>query len=170
MGFVISIYTKLAFKEYMMPSIQNSDYTITLRSNYFQLKEDVQVELEVLKGKWRIKNSLKYTGVEKEGRSLENNAVVTLYTNNGEEISIIAKEIEANFHVYKKYSLRDVAAVSIGKEHTNTICYDYLGMVSRNHARIARTENGYKRNSAAPVCGDGEDQKLRQQPDPGYLK
>ena len=31
-------------------------------------------------------------------------------------------------------------------------------------------ENGYKRNSAAPVCGDGEDQKLRQQPDPGYLK
>ena len=104
MGFVISIYTKLAFKEYMMPSIQNSDYTITLRSNYFQLKEDVQVELEVLKGKWRIKNSLKYTGVEKEGRSLENNAVVTLYTNNGEEISIIAKEIEANFHVYKKYS------------------------------------------------------------------
>lgn len=144
MGFVISIYTKLAFKEYMMPSIQNSDYTITLRSNYFQLKEDVQVELEVLKGKWRIKNSLKYTGVEKEGRLLENNAVVTLYTNNGEEISIIAKETEANFHVYKKYSLRDVAAVSIGKEHTNTICYDYLGMVSRNHARIARTENGYK--------------------------
>ena len=31
-------------------------------------------------------------------------------------------------------------------------------------------KNGYKRNSAAPVCGDGEDQKLRQQPDPGYLK
>lgn len=45
MGVVLSVYTEAAFKEYILPSINNSDYEITLQGDYFQLQEDLELRL-----------------------------------------------------------------------------------------------------------------------------
>lgn len=144
MGFIISVYTKLAFKEFILPSINNSDYEITLRNNYFQLQEDIQLKLEVLDGVWRIKKSLKYSGIVQEGQVLEDNTIISLMTGHGEEISIIPKHNTSNFHEYKKFSLKDVSMITIGNETNNTICYNYLRMVSRCHAKIVKCDSGFQ--------------------------
>lgn len=41
MGLVIAIYTKEAFKEYVLPAINNEDYSLVMNKNIFNLRRDV---------------------------------------------------------------------------------------------------------------------------------
>lgn len=144
MGFVVSVYSMVSFKEFILPSINNSDYEITLRSSEFKLHSDIQIKLEIMKGEWKVKWDSTYSGVEKSGRVLEPDLVINLETRYGEKLSIISKYVEANFHTYKKFSLRNISQITIGKETNNTICYDFLGMVSRSHAQLVRSQRGFQ--------------------------
>ena len=75
-----------------------------------------------------------------------------------------------------KYRKRDAAQPETREMPEKRRCADekekakQLPKTAGHCALSMEIKNGYKRNSAAFVCGDGEDQKLRQQPDPGYLK
>ncbi|MCR4801670.1 MAG: type VII secretion protein EssC [Lachnospiraceae bacterium] len=144
MGYVVSVYTMVSFKEYILPVINNSDYEITLRSSEFKLRSDLQIKMEIMNGEWKIKNSNDYIGVGKSGKVLEQNLVLNLETKFGEKISVICKYLESNFHAYKKFNLTFANEITIGKEMNNTICYDFLGMVSRNHAKLVRTQRGFQ--------------------------
>ena len=60
MSIVLSVYSQVGFKEYLLPPLNNADHIITFHSNYFQLQKDVQLQLEVLDYCWQIKNSEDY--------------------------------------------------------------------------------------------------------------
>lgn len=154
MGVVLSVYTEAAFKEYILPSINNSDYEITLQGDYFQLQEDLELRLEILNGEWYfrkgsgyyiIKNNMQY-----ERQPLQDKDVLMVHSLFKDEISVIVKKIESVFHVYKKFVMHGANMITIGKDTQNDICYDYLGMVSRNHAKIIRESNGYRIENSSP--------------------
>ena len=69
MSMVLSIYTKDAFKEFLLPSLNNADYTITFYRDYFHLQEDIQLRLEILDGIWRIQPDTHYQVVKNPAAS-----------------------------------------------------------------------------------------------------
>lgn len=144
MGMIISIYSKNAFKEYLLPSLNNADYTIVLEKEYFKIKDSVKVSLEVLNEEWRIKKGfykLRKNDGNYTGQVLCNHDVLTMETSHNETISLIAKEALSVFHAYEKYSVRNVERICIGNAPDNDIVFNYLKMVSREHTVIEK-KNG----------------------------
>lgn len=145
MGIVLSVYSKKAFKEFLLPSLNNADYVITLEKRYFQLQDNVILKLEVMDEKWSIKPDFRYQlvkdGRNYAGHTLENQDILMLTDNYGENISLIVKEVSSVFHAYTKFSLKDTDKITVGKGTANDICYDYLKMVSKEHA-VFEGKNG----------------------------
>ena len=40
MNIILSVYSKDAFLEYQLPSVNNADYTLTLKSDFYHLKKN----------------------------------------------------------------------------------------------------------------------------------
>ncbi len=60
MNIVLSVYSQNAFKEYQLPSLNNADYSVTLRSDFFHLKQNLNLQLEVMDHEWTLKNDSHY--------------------------------------------------------------------------------------------------------------
>lgn len=148
MNMILAVYSKDAFKEYYLPSINNADYMIRLEADFFGLQEGLNVRLEIMDGKWRIKND-SFARVEKEVEKdtepvLEDGAMIRIKTRHKEMLSIIVSETESVFHPFRKYSLRSVNELSVGRNKDSDIVYEYMNFVSKLHARIVRDQSGYR--------------------------
>lgn len=148
MNIILSVYSEVAFKEYQLPSLNNADYQITLSKDFFQLEENLALDMEVLDKKWKIKRNACYKMLrgreDYRGESLEDNDVISIQVQKGERLSLIVKYVDSIFHPYEKYRLKNVESVTIGKDPGNDIQYDYLRMVSRSHAVIEKEGDSYK--------------------------
>lgn len=148
MSIILAIYSENAFKEYPLPSINNADYSITLKKEFFHLDGSLSIQLEVMDSKWKIKTCKNYKVLMNNqkyfGQELEDGCVVQIISARKERVSILVKCSENIFHSYEKYFLGNLNSISIGKEQNNDIVYDYLQLVSRNHAVIQKCEKGYK--------------------------
>lgn len=148
MSYILSIYSNVAFKEYILPSIDNADYDITIRNRDFAINNDIKLKLEVLTEQWSIKKNSEYTVSKNneriEGIPLEDSDVIQLITADGEQLTVIVRKVAAVFHSFDKYMLGSIKSISIGKAADNDICYDFLGMVSKKHAEIVKTGEGYE--------------------------
>lgn len=67
MGYVLTIYSETVYQEYILPAINNADYTITLSGKLFSLREDRQIHLEVFENQWRFAAGKGYK-VQKDGK------------------------------------------------------------------------------------------------------
>ena len=154
MSLVLSVYSKEAFKEYLLPSLNNSDYSINLNSDYFHLNKDFQIDMEVLENQWKIKSGKNYHikkgGNEYTGQPLVDSDLLKIKTDQEEEISIIVKNIENSFTSFKKFDIKNLSEITIGKGEGNDIVYNYLGMVSKEHAKIIKTGTGFKIQNSSP--------------------
>ena len=54
MGLIISVYTKEAFREYLLPAINNADYSLTLHKSFYGLRNDLRISLEIIEGEWKL--------------------------------------------------------------------------------------------------------------------
>lgn len=154
MSLVLSVYSKGAFKEYILPSLNNSDYSIVLYNDYFQIAEDFKLELEVLDNEWKFKKNSGYTinigDAVYKGETLTDSDILQIKTRNNEDISIIVKNIEDSFNAYKKFRLRNISEINIGQSSKCDIVYNNLGMISHDHAQIVKTSEGYKIVNKSP--------------------
>ncbi len=150
MGLVVSVYSRVAFKEYILPSVNNADYEINLRGDYFQIQRDMSLDLEILNGEWYLKEKIDYRIIYGDRNvkrvKLSDKLLLRLNTMYGEEIIVIIKEVKSTFHVYKKYLLYNIQDVRIGnfeEEYLNDIVYDFGRTVSKEHAHIKRQGNDF---------------------------
>ncbi len=148
MNIILSVYSKDAFREYQLPSVNNADYTLTLRSDFFRLKKNRSIYMEVMDNVWSFKRGRDYsirkdTGAY-EGRALADKDVLNLFIEEENEIVLIVKYVNSLFHAYEKYSLAGVSQITIGEKPDNDICYDYMKLVSRSHAALVREGAGFK--------------------------
>jgi len=146
MSLVISVYAKEAFCDFLLPAVNNEDTQIILKKNIFLFKEDVSINLENVDGAWRIIESSTYKFKKKNGlhnKELCHDDIINVLTKNGEEISCIIRETNESFSVFKKYDISKRQELSIGSEFENDIQYQYLSLVSKQHAVLKRVERGF---------------------------
>ena len=144
MSYVIAVYTENAFKEFVLPPIDNADYALILYKSFFYIDEDLKINLEVIHGVWRIKSSNQYMleAVDHgEGYySLKNGEMLQLTTKKNDLITIIVREEGSTLSIYDKFDLTMIDYVSIGSGKENVIRYSYRHMVSKLHAVIIKNE------------------------------
>ena len=56
MGFVLSVYSKNAFKEFVLPAVNNTEITLPLEHYIFQNRDDIGLKMEVIDGNWYFRN------------------------------------------------------------------------------------------------------------------
>lgn len=139
MSLAISVYSKESFKEFNLPSINNSDYELFIRKDQMKIGSNLRLAMEVVNNKWTVKSGNDYRLFVKDTRydsvDLMDGLIVTVVTNDNEDLTIISGETENPFHSYDKYRISSQAEITIGKDPSNDISCGFLG-VSREHARI----------------------------------
>ncbi len=146
MAIMLSVYTEHAFREIRLPIQNNSDYEIRLYQNIYGLSKDITLRLEVINDKWEFMEDPEYSvykGNESyERKPLKDKDVLSIYTEN-EMISIVVKGQRQAFYSFQKFSIAGLERITIGKNESNDICYEYAGLVSREHAIMERTREGF---------------------------
>lgn len=147
MGILISVYTKEAFKEYIMPAIDNADYSISINKTYFSLQNDMRLDFEVIKGVWKIKPNQDYhiylAQCEiKEKTKLCDNSFFQIETFNKKKILLMVRDVQEVFSSYRKFDVSRMGRITIGSGENNLIRYDIRydnqHIVSKEHAEIIR--------------------------------
>jgi len=150
MSVVLSIYSKSAFKKFLLPAVNNTEITLVLEHVIFQILEDIELKLEVLNGYWHfqdMKERIHINENDYDGKKLENQDSYTLVSQNGEVLAILVQVVESSFTVYTKYQLEEISKITIGNGQRNTISYSaYYGgvqIVSENHIELTKQRNGW---------------------------
>lgn len=148
MSIQVSIYTREAFREYLLPPVNNSDHVIVLNREYFSLEEDIRLKLEITRGSWRILPAVGYrldtSDSEKDSVEIVNGAVIKLKSSNNEEILLFALEQSEPLSAYSKYDIKNVHRINIGRNKDNEICFNNNNMVSGLHAVITSDDKQWK--------------------------
>ena len=148
MGLVIAVYTKEAYKEYVMPAINNADYSLVLNKNYFNLREDVCLDFEVINDIWKIKANKKYRiyldKCELLGNTeIEGDQIYRILSCDKKQIILMPRISEEVFCAYTKYDIRRIGCITIGSDTRNLISHKGQRLISREHAEIVRKGSEY---------------------------
>ena len=146
MSYVLTIYSKEIYQDFILPAIDNADYTIVLQQKIFSLSDDVLVRMEIVDGEWRFVQGENYR-IVKNGKSyirkgLHNGEALNLELFNTLNFAVMIQEKTGGFTVYKKYLLPPEGKIYIGKNKDNHI-YDSMGLVSGIHASIEMNHMNY---------------------------
>lgn len=155
MGLVIAIYTKEAFKEYVMPAVNNADYSLVLNKNLFYMKKDIRLDFEVINEVWKIKPGKNYRIYAdkreiREKEVLSGEQIFRLLTSDNKPIIFMVRASESPFCAYTKYDITGIDRITIGEGEENLIQYDYQRLISKAHAEILRKGRDFV------ICNKGQ--------------
>ena len=147
MAFKLSVYTANCYRDYLLPSENNTDYNIRLNKNEFGIDKDVLLRLENIENEWYYKPGKGYkllndrqTGYEgKIGR----NNVTMLVTDKREKLTIITQDISKSLDMFAKLDISGISKLSIGKSDSNEIRYTAFDYISKIHAVMERRADGW---------------------------
>jgi len=145
MSVVFSVYTSSAFRDYLLPAVNNSNYDLVLKGNAFALEDDVVLKLEIVDGSWSILESDNYriSNEKCERRKLSDGESFNIETLQGDSISCMVRETTESFTTFVKYDITDVSQLTIGNTEDNDLQYQCATFVSKHHATIQRAERGF---------------------------
>lgn len=130
-----------------LPVINDSDYDLILYSGIFNTSEDIKLRLEIINNVWNLKSADSYyvmkDGYRYDSYQLNDKEILQIFTENRETLTIIVREILYPLAVFDKYDLTYCSQITIGKREDMDICYDYLGLVSREHTILYKTNAGW---------------------------
>ena len=144
---VLLVYSEYAFKEFLLPSMDNTDYDVVLGKDIFCIENNLEVKLEVIDNSWCFVKSNAYSLTKEEMDYFEvqisDQDVIKLTTDSGQTMTIVVRMVPNYFSVYEKFDLNAHNKITIGKNKDNVICFDDLGVISRSHALLVRKGNYY---------------------------
>ena len=153
MSYVLSVYSAEAYKEILMPAINDSDFELDLSKDLFGLSEDASLQMEVMGGAWRIVESADYTAVYTQNRHrcedliLKDEDMISVTLFDRDQIFITVRETEASFSVYEKYSLENIERLTIGTSEDSHLRYDRKindkNLITMHHAEIRKKDDEY---------------------------
>lgn len=144
MSIILSVHSTRAFQEFLLPAINNSEHSIILEKDTFELDGDIEFRMEVIENCWYFLPSGNYriesTSDHQDytGKTLADGDLLTVLLPERENISIMVDETASPFKVYEKYDIHDVSEITVGKDMSNDIVYDTRNLISRGHAVIRR--------------------------------
>lgn len=147
MSVILSVYSKNAFKEFVLPAENDTEVTLLLEHSMFQIRKDIALKLEVLDGKWyfqEMDERIHMGDVDYDKKALEDQDSYTLVSAYKEVLAIMVRMVESPFDVYDKYSLHDISKVTIGTAAGNAVTYSafYGGaqIISGSHAELNKQQ------------------------------
>lgn len=149
MSTILSIHSVKAFKEYLLPAINNAEYSIIISKDIFRLDHDVELHMEVIHKVWSFLQTEEYELKTTEtdtvcfGIPLKDKDLLTLTLFDNEHLSLMIRETDSSFEVFEKYDIRNGQEITIGQSERNIIRYDILNLISREHAIIKKNANRY---------------------------
>ena len=151
MNCILSIYSTSAYKDILLPGIDNSDYVLDLSAELFGLIEDVRIYMEVMEGKWsfqkdednyricKVSDHIDYYGIP-----LNNDDMFSVSIRGEEKMFISVRMTDHSFTVFTKYDLSNIDRLCIGSTSENDFQYDFHKLISQHHAVIERTGEGFQ--------------------------
>ncbi len=148
MSLRISVFTSKMMKNYILPQINNLDYSIILDKDKFGLNDNIVLEMQVIDDKWSFKKSGEYK-LTRDSRDsifepLKHDDLFTLRRDNEATIKISVSNAELSFDNLKKYTIDKNMSITIGRSSSSTICYDMQDFISKNHAVIICEKNEWQ--------------------------
>lgn len=139
---ILMVYGAGGLKEYLLPNIQNEDYTIILDRNLFQSAADIKLLLENRDGLWTIKESADYQlsigHVITKSICLSGEMSLKVRPAAGEKLRLIVTDGNVVFPGFRKYHITYLKEIFIGKGEENYISYQFQEWISRQHAVLRR--------------------------------
>ena len=148
MSFVLTVYSKNAFREYLLPAVKNAGYDLKIEKELFGLQNDLNLPMECTDGQWVI---LRPIGLDityrVDGRPYRNQVIKTMdllsvKIAGNDWIAIDAKETDQVFFVYRKYRFTGPGELTVGHNGRHTFCFP-SNLVSGDHAAIRWNGTGY---------------------------
>ena len=129
MSLVISVYSREAYREFLLPSINNADHSMVLHRSFFGLKEDLSIRLEILYGIWRICPGDNYLLYQVKRRMdvpcpLHDQDMFRIVTTAEEQISLLIQSVERPLSVFRKFGIAGCDQITIGRNEKNMIQYN----------------------------------------------
>jgi S-DNA-T family DNA segregation ATPase FtsK/SpoIIIE len=157
MSTIITVYSHDAFKRYLLPAINDADYSLLLAESLFNIAKDIELKMEVRDNNWYFVYSEDYDleYLTEKGdcyeESLESSAQsgkneLKLMIEGRHILSIRITTSDEYFSTYEHYSLIGLRGpVTIGRDSSNIICFGFEGkqFVSTMHAQIYSTGGVY---------------------------
>ena len=142
MSFIISAYSAESFKEYNLPSLNNSDYELLIKSSQFNLQNDITLKMEVVNNQWTIFSRPEYRLFVNDARydtvDISDGVIVSIVTEANEKLNLITTETDSPFHAFEKYRINGDAEIGLGRDASNDIVFNMVG-VGRKHATITKS-------------------------------
>jgi len=145
MSYKLSVYSDSAFKEYLLPAVNDADHFLHLSRAIFPRLADVELAMEVVDHCWRFLPSDNYqvvsavTGETCFGKTLHDGDLLTVRFPGNDTLAVLVTETEQSFCVFTKYALGGVDGITIGRGEENDICYSGSKLLNRRqHAVIVR--------------------------------
>ena len=160
MNYIVSVYSREAFREFILPSVRDADYELVLGREVFGLSSDVTLRLEIIGESWRLNPDGGYRIFrEEETRDGAKGPVrrvrreitrplpvpfqgmVRLVSREGEDLSVFSGVSGSPLKAFEKYDIRSVDHITVGKDPGNMIRIGGQETVSGKHARLYRRGN-----------------------------
>lgn len=153
MGFILSIYSEEAFKEYLLPAVVDDTYSIVLERDIFGLDKDIKLSMEISGGyQWFFMPSEEYqigqlledkSCIPYTGQKLAQDDLFLLHLADGRHLSVMVEITDTTFAVFEKFVLRTDQTVRIGSTDANDIQYNRRKLVSGDQASIYQKDGRF---------------------------
>ena len=139
---LIMVFKGAAFKEYVLPNVDNIDYSVVLDKNLFGLFKDIELHLENKMKKWYITAdendySLSVSELVENQTELCDEKLIDILTINREILNILSINSPNRFMVSDKFRLTDNITITVGSGSDNLIRYCLMNLVSSSHCQIS---------------------------------
>lgn len=137
MSVILSIYSERAYKEFVLPPIQNAETTLSIRRDVFGLPMEVELRLENTDDVWSFSEEncvqLRCEEANAVGQPLRDGTYISCSLQGKMILAIMVSISERRFSAYGKFRLAGQSA-SVGKEMDCALQYSFT---SQNHQYIS---------------------------------
>ena len=158
---ILMVYNAQICKEFLLPNLHDADHTIFLRRDIYRMRKDIELRLEITAGRWELISSDDYQIKAGDGYRdrvrLSHQEILNIRTGAGDRFQILVVDCMLNFLVMEKYDISRMKEVSVGKSDGSLIRYQFMDLVSANHAVFRRGSRGWRltdTSSNGVFCGN----------------
>ncbi len=153
MNTILTIYGRTGFKRFLLPALNDADYSLPLSKDLFELSDDLPLKLEVLGNEWRFVRSDDYDLVLADGRNLftagnssqtfsalaaAKQSAFRLLVQGRHVASVIIRVTDRCFSTYEHFRISPGMPITIGRRTDNVISMGkkHENLISNQHATL----------------------------------
>ena len=143
---IIMMFRTNAYKEMILPNLDNTDYRIFVDKKLFDVYHSFYLKLEIINRKWRINADEKAYSLIHHKQTcdfveLSGGEIITVRTVDDDVIKCITFDNEMTLEPYIKLDIIRCPRLTVGKAEGNSIRYGFMNLVSMNHCSIERVSD-----------------------------